>query len=441
MLLIFVADENSPRLHYILNEILVKRLQISYTITDSYDYFVRSKMPKINYSNGIMEHCINIPAHTLLYEENLKKTTIKVEKNDHFLFTFFNIKFDTDKFVEPPKQHLPFDIFSSSFYLLSRYEEYVFPSFDIHNRFKAEESLAFKNNFLQIPLVDYWAKKLGEIIQKQYPQINYQQSNYTEIHTLDIDFAYKYKGLSSFRFFKKAIGNLLKLDFQELKNQFDKNLKDEYDTYDLLIESLKNKKSYFFFLLGAKENSFDKNLSPQSPQYNSLIINILKNCPVGIHPSYYASASKKILVSEIEQLAKITNEKIKASRFHFLKFKLPLSYNYLIECQITHDYSMAYANQIGFRASTCKGFNFFDLQENKAHPLEIFSPCIMDVTLKNAHQFEPKQALTAIENLKNEVKKVGGNFISIWHNSSLSNTKEWANWQSVWLQMVKSHEQ
>lgn len=437
MLLIFVADENSPRLNYILNEILVKRLQISYTITDSYDYFIRSKMPKINYSNGILEHCINIPAHTLLYEENLKKTPINVEKNDHFLFTFFNLKFDTDKFVEPPKQHLPFDIFSASFYLLSRYEEYVFSNFDLHNRYKAEESLAFKNNFLQIPLVDVWTKKLAEIIHNQYPQIIAPKSEYAEIHTLDIDFAYKYKGLSNFRFLKKAIGNILKFDFQELKSQFNKNLPDEYDTYDFIFNALENKKAFFFFLLASSESSYDKNLSPKNEIYNSLIINVLKKHPVGIHPSYYASASKQILTTEVEQLAHISNEKVKVSRFHFLKFKLPYSYNYLSECQITEDYSMAYATKIGFRASTCKGFNFFNLIENKSYPLEIFSPCVMDVTLKNAHQFEPTDALKAIQNLKNEVKKVGGNFISIWHNSSLSNTKEWTCWQAVWLKTIE----
>jgi hypothetical protein len=120
-----------------------------------------------------MEHCINIPAHTLLFEENLKKIPVVVEKSEKFIHTFFNLKFDTDKFVEPPKQHLPFDIFSASFYLLSRYEEYINPHYDLHNRFKAEESLAFKNGFLQIPLVDLWAIELGKIINRQYNHINY----------------------------------------------------------------------------------------------------------------------------------------------------------------------------------------------------------------------------------------------------------------------------
>jgi hypothetical protein len=436
MLLIFVADEKSPRLLYILNEVLLKRLQITYTVTDSFDYFMRSKMPKINYSNTIMENCINIPAHTLLFEENLKKIPVLVEKSEQFIHTFFNLKFDTDKFVEPPKQHLPFDIFSASFYLLSRYEECIHPHFDLHNRFKAEESLAFKNGFLQIPLVDFWAIEFGKIIHKQYNHINYTLTDYTELNTFDIDFAYKYNGLSKFRFCKKALSNLLKFDFKELKNQFDKNLKDEFDTYDFIFESLGNKPSHFFFLLAESESTHDKNLFPESIEYQNLIKHIANKFPVGIHPSYHASSSKKILLTEKTELEKISNTTISASRFHFLKFKLPTSFNHLIESNILEDYSMAYGNKIGFRASTCRGFQFFDLIENTAKNLEIFSPCVMDVTLKNGENFTPEEANVAIRNLKNEVKKVGGNFISIWHNSNLTNTPEWEHWQSVWLTMV-----
>jgi len=436
MILIFVADEKAPRLLYIFNEILLKRLGITYTLTDSFDYFMRSKMPKINYSTTIFENCINIPANTLLFEENIKKISISVEKNSRFEYTFFNQKFDADKFIEPPKQHLPFDIFSASFYLFSRYEEHNNPSFDMHNRYKVEESLAYKNGFLKIPLVDIWALELGKIIHNEYNEIQFLLSNYNELNTFDIDFAFKYKGLTRYRFYKKALGNFFRFDFKELKNQFSKTLKDEYDTYDFIFESLGNKPSHFFFLLAESESSHDKNLHPENITYQNLIEQISAKYPVGIHPSYLASSSNKILSSEKMKLEKITNNNVISSRFHFLKFKLPHSYNHLVENNILQDYSMAYANKIGFRASTCKGFQFFNLIENKTQNLEIFSPCVMDVTLKNAENLTPNEAILVIENLKEEVKKVGGNFISIWHNSNLTNTPEWQPWQAVWLNMV-----
>jgi hypothetical protein len=438
MLLIFVADDQSPRLLYILNEILFKRLQITYTVTDNYDYFMRSHMPKINYSSSYIPNCVNIPAHTLLYQENIRKIEIEVTPNEKFQYTFFNIPFDFSKLIETHKQQIPFDIFSASFYLLSRYEEYIVPKFDIHSRFKAEESLAYKHQFLQIPLVDIWAMELGNIIQKQYPEINYSLSEYHEIHSFDIDFAYKYIGLSKFRFYKKALGNMLRFNFTELIKMFDKSLADEYDTYDFIFENLQKQQaaSKFFFLVAEKIGQHDKNLLPTSPDYQQLIKHINSKFPIGIHPSYHASAIKSMLQNETNVLSKISNQPIENSRFHFLKFKLPNSYHYLIESNILNDYSMAYANKIGFRASTCKGFNFYNLSENKATSLQVFSPCIMDVTLKNFEKFTPNEAIIAIEKMKQAVKNVNGTFISIWHNSNLSNTAEWKDWKAIWLKII-----
>ena len=97
---------------------------------------------------------------------------------------------------------------------------------------------------------------------------------------------------------------------------------------------------------------------------------------------------------------------------------------------------MAYANKIGFRASTCKVFNFYNLAENKANSLQVFSPCVMDVTIKNFEEFEPNDAILAIGKMKQAVKNVNGTFISIWHNSNLSNSVEWKDWKAVWLKMI-----
>ncbi len=438
MLLIFVADEKSPRLLYILNEILFKRLQITYTVTDNYDYFMRSHMPKINYSSSFIPNCVNIPAHTLLFQENIRKIEIEVNTHQTFQYTFFNIPFDFSKLIETPIQQIPFDIFSASFYLLSRYEEYIATKFDIHHRFKAEESLAFKHQFLQIPLVDIWAMELGNIIQKQYPEINYTLSEYHEIHSFDIDFAYKYKGLSKFRFYKKALGNMLRFNFSELIKMFNQSLVDEYDTYNLIFENLQKQQaaSIFFFLVAEKIGQHDKNLLPTSPDYRQLIKHINSKFPIGIHPSYHASAIKSMLQNETNVLSKISNQPIENSRFHFLKFKLPNSYHYLIESNILNDYSMAYANKIGFRASTCKDFNFYNLSENKATSLQVFSPCVMDVTLKNFEEFSPNEATETINKMKQAIKNVNGTFISIWHNSNLSNTAEWKDWKAIWLKII-----
>jgi hypothetical protein len=219
---------------------------------------------------------------------------------------------------------------------------------------------------------------------------------------------------------------------------FNQSLTDEYDTYDFIFQELEKQKakSIFFFLVAEKIGQHDKNLLPTSPVYKQLLKHISSKFPIGVHPSYHASTIKPMLQNEKNVLSKISNQPIENSRFHFLKFKLPNSYHYLIESNILNDYSMAYANNIGFRASTCKGFNFYNLAENKATVLNVFSPCIMDVTIKNFESFTPNEAILAIEKMKQAVKNVNGTFISIWHNSNLTETTEWKVWKAVWLKMI-----
>jgi len=53
-----------------------------------------------------------------------------------------------------------FDIFAASFYLLSRYEEYLPHQKDQFGRYAHTNSLAFREEFLQLPLVNIWIEEL-----------------------------------------------------------------------------------------------------------------------------------------------------------------------------------------------------------------------------------------------------------------------------------------
>jgi hypothetical protein len=250
---------------------------------------------------------------------------------------------------------------------------------------------------------------------------------FKQIHTFDIDFAYKYKGLSKFQFYKKAIANLVKLNFQELETQFNPQLPDEYDTFDFIFSELEKNQttSIFFFLVASKRGKYDKNLSPTSKTYVHLAKNIANKFPVGLHPSYHASSSKKLILTEKQHLEKMQPHPISNSRFHYLKFKLPYSYNYLIENNLNNDYSMAYSSKIGFRASTCQPFNFFNLVENKATDLNVFSPCIMDVTLKNYEKLSPENAISEINKLKEVLVHLDNSLVIL-------STEKWIN-SLVWF--------
>eukprot|EP01090_Pellita_catalonica_P022645 TRINITY_DN8886_c0_g1_i4.p1 TRINITY_DN8886_c0_g1~~TRINITY_DN8886_c0_g1_i4.p1 ORF type:complete len:170 (-),score=9.45 TRINITY_DN8886_c0_g1_i4:10-519(-) len=158
---------------------------------------------------------------------------------------------------------------------------------------------------------------------------------------------------------------------------------------------------------------------------------------VGLHPSYYTVNNAAMLKKEKERLENITNMPIKRSRQHYLRVSLPETYQQLIDLEIDEDYSMGYTTHVGFRATTCTPFHFYDLDFEIQTPLKIFPFALMDTTLNDYMKLTPKQSLGKIRDLKNEVKAVNGTFITVFHNESLSNYLRWRGWNRLYNSMIK----
>jgi hypothetical protein len=133
----------------------------------------------------------------------------------------------------------------------------------------------------------------------------------------------------------------------------------------------------------------------------------------------------------------VLHTEVTKSRQHFLKLTLPETYRNLIDLDITDDYTMGFASQVGFRASICSPFNFYDLDMELETKLKIHPFAVMEGTLKYYMNVQPEDAMQKIKPLIDQAKAVNGNFISLWHNDTLSDQKLWQGWRSVYEDMVK----
>ena len=371
MLLIYLP-ETSSRIEYIFHAIFLNELGINYNTTTNIEIFKNYSEEKINYSDNRIENEFFIKASSLLFENFIQNINIEIKEKEQI-----NVLFPNNELCD-----VGFDIFSSVFYMLSRYEEYLPFTADEYGRYKASDSLAYKNNFLQIPVVDKWIQQFKNILQKKFPALELKSSKFTSIVTYDIDIAYKFKGRS----FKRNAGSItkdfLKADFKNIQSRIqtlNNKCKDPWDTYDYLSKTIieNHLQSIFFFLLG--DNSInDRNLNYESPVMKNLINSVKKFSEIGIHPSFKSSFLTEKFLIEKQRLEKIAGKKIIKSRQHFLKFILPDTYNALIEAGITEDYSMGFPYTPGFRAGTSKPFYFYDLKNEKATRLKIFPITFME---------------------------------------------------------------
>lgn len=428
MLLIYLP-EFSARCEYVFDLIFKYESGTEYRLTTNLIDFQNYSEEKINYSPSRIGDEFFIRSSSLLFEKEIKTQEIKVGKRDQTTVLFINNEDD-----------LGLDIFSAVFYLVSRYEEYLPFTPDEFGRFKAEDSLAFQNDFLHLPVVNIWINIFLKALQKKFSSLKIMSTSFNTILTYDIDVAYKFAGRSFGRTIGSTAKDLLSLNFKNIAERIQtlsKSKKDPWDVYnDLKKIILKNKlQSVFFFLLSDK-TKHDRNLNYQNPVMKSLVNKVRGFSEIGIHPSFYSSVfSQKILI-EKERLENLSAKKVTKSRQHYLKFILPGTYNSLLAAGITEDYSMGFSKMHGFRAGTCKPFYFYDLKNENATNLKIFPITFMEGTFMN--DLRPEDTLQKIWGLLQEVKNVGGTFIPLWHNHTISQTDEYSAWKNVHDQMIET---
>jgi len=434
MLLVY-SHSITPRLNYIFRHVLTRILGIEVGFTSKVEDFIAHDGLKFSYTRQALGNELFVKNNELLFNQGIDYLEINVIQWDD-VPCFFQTN---------PGSDVPFDIFAASFYLISRYEEYLPHVKDEHERFPASESLAYQNKFLDLPVIDIWALKFGELLRKAFPKFEEELKNekrrFDFISTIDVDMAFKFKHKGFTRNVGGIVKDITQFNLSELWMRFLVIFglhKDPYDVYDNLIGMRKNYdiRTLFFFLLG-EYGTYDKNISPGNSNYRLLIKNIADYCTVGIHPSYLSMKKEQKIKKEQSLLQSIVNFPITKSRQHYLRVALPETYQHLVDLEIKQDYSMGYASQFGFRAGTCTPFYFYDLDFEIQTPLKVFPFAAMDVTLKNYLNFTPKKSYITIMHLANEVRKVRGTMITVFHNESVSGSGQWRGWSKLYESLLR----
>lgn len=430
--MLILVPRKTNRINYIFRLLLNRLLGLDVEFTTDIEEFKNAAQPKMAYGMKVggglyFDNC------SLLFETKISSIHINYIKFDGLPAPFP---------VSDKDSSLPFDVFAASFYLVSRFEEYLPHIKDKHGRFLAEGSEAFRNGFLDKPLVNLWALKLGQIIADCFPGIKLKKTDFQIIPSIDIDsaFAYRHKGMT------RAIGGLIKSlllsnysEFTERFKVITHRITDPFDTFDYQQKLW----SHFglkprYFVLFAKYGEYDKNIPVNNRFFRDLLKSLADTSIVGIHPSYASSVKPELLEKEIRALSGVLKCNIEHSRQHFLRLEIPVTYRNLIHFDITHDYTMGYAETPGFRASICSEFPFYDLDEETETNLLLQPFGVMDSNYIDYLRLSPDQAYESMNAILREVKMVKGDFVILWHNHTLSRLPYFDGWRKAFTRLLES---
>lgn len=426
-----ICHQNSSRLRYIAT-FLAERFGIEINILSNLKAKLNPKDVIINYTNQQIPNSFSIYNEGLLLEKHLRQNDefplVKKVGEDIQLFPS-----DLDLY------HINFDVLSAIFFCLSRYEEYLPFHADKHGRFTARQSHAYANDYLRIPVVDMWVKQLMNGLNDMYTLNLTSTSRYHIQPTIDVDVAWAFQNRKLSHRIASSIKNLTSFNWRVIKSKqkFKKEHQDPYDTFVYLRDSIQHLNPIYFILMNFKR-PYDTAHYIEHPAFASLISSIKEFSEIGIHPSYNSFENSSKVAEEKEDLELLIGKPILKSRQHFLRLSMPSTYESLMSHHIHNDYSMGYAEEIGFRSGTSLSFSFYHLEKEELAAFKIHPFCIMDVSLKQYLNFTNEEALDEVKKMKHLIRETNGCLNFIWHNSSFAEFEGWSGWEKVFEELLRN---
>jgi len=358
MLLVY-THKITPRVTYIFKHICTRVMGIKVSFTSKVEDFIAHDGPKLSYTQKQLGNELHISAVDLLFEQGVMDVDIQLQDWDG-VPCFFASK-NSEALV-------PYDIFGAAFYMLSRYEEYLPHVKDTLGRFPASESIAYKHQFLDRPVVDEWISRFKEAIRSSFPSDKIKELQFETQVVVDVPQAYAFRKIG----FLRTVGGYGR-DFINFR------LKQNFQS--------SSRFKVFFELGDYTEDS--KNIKYSKRSFQSLIKMVGDYSP------------------------------LKQTRITDYKITLPTSYRNLLDQEILEDYTMGYPDTPGFRASISTPFLFYDLDYEIQTPLMIYPFCIH----VNAIIDENKHTIDSVSltKIKNAVKNVKGVFLIAFSNSDFTN--------------------
>lgn len=323
------------------------------------------------------------------------------------------------------------DLVASAYFLISRYEEYLHPDQhrDAHGRFSGKESLPYRAGFLLRPVLDEYSHLLLTWLSES-ATVSFPSSGYEQIYlTHDIDRIAYYRNprgflggikrnLSAFPGLKKVLKAPLRLE------------NDPAYTFPWIIKmdrKVKGAQSVYFVKSAIHQHANDLPSYSLAGKDFKRLFSLLKtnNVRFGLHTSYYAGEHPEIISQEKEQLERSLNLPISFNRWHFLRSLQPADFNALISAGVSDDFTLGYADTVGFRLGTSRCVRWIDPKSRKVTSLRLHPLVAMDCSLSNSYYMNltEDEAKKTLLSLLSQIRKHHGEVVLLWHNTVFSSVE------------------
>jgi hypothetical protein len=330
------------------------------------------------------------------------------------------------------------DIFGTCFFLLSRYEEAVNTRRDEFDRFPFSASVLSSDELINRPIVNEYLELLWSCLNNLWPDLERLPRTYQAILTHDVDRPLLMAGVSITGLFKKLGAALLHYRSLGMATRrlvgFTRGMlgdldADPFNTFTFIMDTAEQHGmlSAFYFITDRSAGAMDCNYTLQDPWIRALIRRIHeRGHEIGIHGSFNTYKSRPQTKLELDILkASCQEEGIVLSnvggRQHYLRWSALDTWDIWNAIGIDYDSTLGFAERAGFRAGTCYEYPVYSLKHRRQLSLKERPLIVMDGTLmaKKYMGLGFESATPLVKELIDTCKFYQGNFVCLFHNSSL----------------------
>lgn len=290
--------------------------------------------------------------------------------------------------------------------LFTRKEEYTNPLRDQYDRFPYYAST----------YRDIFEPRASQYLIEHGYQIKYpDDAPFAVCLTHDIDSIYQSvpsKGLSVLRGLKQrnpseAFRMLSQMQSRKLPLCNFSQIMDLEEIYDA-------KSTFFFMAESPGEQDYAYNIEDIAPEIGDIID---RGWEVGLHGGHTTYLDPREMREKRERLEKVTRKPVLGYRNHFLRFRIPDTWEYLSQAGFEYDATVGYADCVGFRNGMCHLFRPYNLKTRNEIEIVEIPLALMDRTLARYMQMDTKIGWEVVHKLIDTVENCHGVFTVLWHNS------------------------
>ena len=354
----------------------------------------------------------------------------------------------------PDAATLDVDVLGGAFFMLTRYEELVVADRDHFGRFPAAASVAGREGFLGVPVVDAWIELLWDTLRRTWPRLHRRPEAFAVLLSHDVDDPLSTVGHGPLDVARNFAGDLVRRRDPRLAARRARALalrdrrSDPHNTFDFLMDTSERHglRSAFYFLPYRGEHVHDGPYLFEHPWVRKLVGHVARRGhEVGLHPSFctYEDAARTreehARLMRVAEAAGVRQDEW-GGRQHYLRWANPVTWRNWEAAGLHYDSTLAYAEAVGFRTGTCHAYRVFDLEERRALRLRERPFQVMDVTLLSTLAMTPDAAHAAVLDIAEQCRRYRGSLGILWHNNTLLRTAREKRWYAELVAAVAPSE-